>query len=253
MNNESVIQVRNLTMGYKNRIVQQNLNFDIKKSEIFIIMGGSGCGKTTLLKHLTGLFKPLSGSISIKGSIISSASVLEKRKLMQNFGVLYQSGALFGNLTLAENVSLPLEEFRNFTKKEREIIIDEKLDLVDLKEFREFYPSEISGGMKKRAGLARAMALTPDLLFFDEPSAGLDPISSANLDQLILNLRDQLQTTMVIVTHELDSIYSVADRAIVLDAKTKTIIAEGDPRIMRDETKDPWIKEFLNRSGKRGN
>ncbi|MCK5834923.1 MAG: ATP-binding cassette domain-containing protein [Lentisphaeria bacterium] len=253
MCSENVIEVENLTMGYNGRIVQQNLNFNIKKGEIFAILGGSGCGKSTLLKHLTGLYKPMTGTISIKGSEISSASVLEKRHLMQNFGVLYQSGALLGNLTLAENVSLPLEEFRKYTQKEREVIIDEKLDLVDLKEFRSFFPSEISGGMKKRAGLARAMALTPDLLFFDEPSAGLDPISSANLDQLILDLRDKLKTTMVIVTHELDSIYTVADRVIVLDAKTKTLIAEGDPRIMRDETKDPWIKEFLNRSGKRGN
>lgn len=253
MDDENIIEVKDLTMGYNGRIVQQKLNFNIKKGEIFTILGGSGCGKSTLLKHLTGLYKPMLGSISIKGSEISSATVVEKRNLMQNFGVLYQSGALLGNLTLAENVSLPLEEFRNYTLKERETIIDQKLDLVDLKEFRSFYPSEISGGMKKRAGLARAMALTPDLLFFDEPSAGLDPISSANLDQLILDLRDKLHTTMVIVTHELDSIYTVADRAIVLDAKTKTLIAEGDPRIMRDETKDPWIKEFLNRSGKRGN
>ena len=253
MSNENVIEVKDLTMGYNGRIVQQNLNFNIKKGEIFTILGGSGCGKSTLLKHLTGLYKPMTGSISIKGSLISEATVLEKRHLMQNFGVLYQSGALLGNLTLAENVSLPLEEFRNYTLNEREEIIDQKLDLVDLKEFRSFYPSEISGGMKKRAGLARAMALTPDLLFFDEPSAGLDPISSANLDQLILDLRDKLQTTMVIVTHELDSIYTVADRAIVLDAKSKTLIADGDPRIMRDETENPWIKEFLNRSGKRGN
>jgi phospholipid/cholesterol/gamma-HCH transport system ATP-binding protein len=234
MSRESVIEVKDLTMGYNGRIVQENLNFDIKKGEIFTILGGSGCGKSTLLKHLTGLYKPMAGSIAIKGSMISEATVLEKRKLMQNFGVLYQSGALLGNLTLAENVSLPLEEFRNYSAKERNKIIDEKLDLVDLKEFRSFFPSEISGGMKKRAGLARAMALTPDLLFFDEPSAGLDPISSANLDQLILDLRDQLQTTMVIVTHELDSIYTVADRAIVLDAKRKTLIADGDPRIMRE-------------------
>jgi len=253
MSDENVIEVKDLTMGYNGRVVQKDLNFNIRKGEIFTILGGSGCGKSTLLKHLTGLYKPMKGSISIKGSLISEASVLEKRHLMQNFGVLYQSGALLGNLTLAENVALPLEEFRSYTAKERDEIVDEKLDLVDLKEFRSFYPSEISGGMKKRAGLARAMALTPDLLFFDEPSAGLDPISSANLDQLILDLRDKLQTTMVIVTHELDSIYTVADRAIVLDAKTKTLIAEGDPRVMRDETKDPWIKEFLNRSGKRGN
>ncbi len=252
MKKEAIIEVKNLTMGYGKRVVQKDLNFTINKGEVFVILGGSGCGKSTLLKHLIGLYNPFSGSIKIKGNQISNAPLSAKRKLMQEFGVLYQSGALLGGLTLAENVSLPLEEFRNYSKKERALIIDEKLDLVDLKEFRNYFPAEISGGMKKRAGLARAMALTPDLLFFDEPSAGLDPISSASLDQLILDLRDKLKTTMVVVTHELDSIYTIADRAIVLDATTKTIIERGDPRVLKDASENPWVRDFLNRSGKRG-
>ncbi len=239
-------------MGYGQRVVQNNLNFTIKRGEVFVILGGSGCGKSTLLKHLIGLYNPMKGIINIRGKQISHAPLSTKRKLMQEFGVLYQSGALLGGLTLAENVSLPLEEFRKYSTKERNIIIDEKLDLVDLKEFRDYFPAEISGGTKKRAGLARAMALTPDLLFFDEPSAGLDPISSASLDQLILDLREQLQTTMVVVTHELDSIYTIADSAIVLDATTKTLIEKGDPRVLKDSSKNPWVREFLNRSGKRG-
>jgi phospholipid/cholesterol/gamma-HCH transport system ATP-binding protein len=246
---DNVIEVRDLTIGYGDKTVQENLNFEVERGEIFIILGGSGCGKSTLLKHIIGLYAPFSGDIIIEGRSIVKAKGERKRNIMRNFGVLYQSGALFGSLTLAENVALPLEEYTDYSKSERDQVIDEKLALVGLDGFRDYLPSEISGGMKKRAGLARAMALDTKLLFFDEPSAGLDPISSAQLDRLILDLRDKLSTTMVIVTHELDSIFTVADRVIMLDKKTKSIIAKGDPRKLRDESDNEWVNEFLNRDG----
>jgi phospholipid/cholesterol/gamma-HCH transport system ATP-binding protein len=251
MEKEILIEVRDLHIGYDGRTVQKDLNFTVKKGEIFVILGGSGCGKSTLLKHLIGLYKPMAGDILINNRNIAEAKVAERRKIMQSFGVLYQSAALFGSMTLAENISLVLEEFTNLSKAQREQRIDEKLSLVKLQEFRDFVPSEISGGMKKRAGLARAMALNPPVLFFDEPSAGLDPISSAQLDKLMLELRDKFNTTMVVVTHELDSIFTIADRVIVLSAKEKTMVEEGDPRLLRKRSRQPWVKEFLNRSGEK--
>ncbi len=247
-----MIEVKNLTIGYdNNRVVQRDLNFTVNKGEIFVILGGSGCGKSTLLKHMIGLIKPFSGDIIIKGNNIATANIKDKRSMMHEFGVLYQSGALFGGMTLGENVGLLLDEFTDYSKAEKDEIIDQKLSLVDLKEFRNYYPAEVSGGMKKRAGLARAMALSPELLFFDEPSAGLDPISSANLDQLILSVREKFNTTIVIVTHELDSIFTVADRVIVLDAETKTMIEMGNPHELRKNSQNAWVKKFLNRCGQK--
>jgi phospholipid/cholesterol/gamma-HCH transport system ATP-binding protein len=249
MNSDKIIEVSDLTIGYGSTVVMENLNFSVERGEVFVILGGSGCGKSTLLKHLIGLYVPMKGDILINGKSIVNASDKDRRELMRHFGVTYQGGALFGSLTLAENIALPLQEYTNYSKDKIHEVIEEKLGLVDLSGFGDYLPSEISGGMMKRAGLARAMALDPKLLFFDEPSAGLDPISSANLDKLILDLRDKLGSTMVIVTHELDSIFAIADRVIMLEKKSKSIIAEGNPNDLRDNSNDAWVKEFLNRGG----
>jgi len=249
MPDKEIIQVTDLTMGYGENIIMKNLNFTISTGEVFVILGGSGCGKSTLLKHLIGLYKPMKGDISIKGKSIVTSENQERQKIMEGFGVLYQSGALFGSLTLQENITLVLEEHSNLSKKERIEVANTKLELVDLKGFNDYYPAAISGGMKKRAGLARAMALNPDLLFFDEPSAGLDPISAAKLDRLIIKLSRELKTTMVIVTHELDSIFAIADRVIMLDKISKGIIAQGAPKDLMENSKNPFVKRFLNRDG----
>ena len=248
---ETVIEAINLTLGYEDFILLKDINFSIKKGEIFAILGGSGCGKSTILKHLTGLYQPLKGDIRINGSSIVHSNQKEKNRLMREFGILYQSGALFSSMNLLENVSMPLQEFTDLPPNIISAMAQVKLSLVGLEGFESFAPSEISGGMKKRAGLARAMSLDPQILFFDEPSAGLDPISSADLDKLILELRDATGTTMVIVTHELDSIFSVADRVIILDKESKGIIAEGDPRYLKEHSKNEWVKKFLNRSDMR--
>ncbi|NQZ59007.1 MAG: ATP-binding cassette domain-containing protein [Lentisphaeraceae bacterium] len=251
MSKKSVIQVRGLDIGYNGMAIMENLNFDIYQGEIFIILGGSGCGKSTLLKHLIGLYRPMRGDIFINDQSMVSSSEKERKEIMKTFGVLYQSGALFGSLTLEENITLVLEEHAGMSKQESKRSASKKLALVDLQGFNDYYPAAISGGMKKRAGLARAMALSPNLLFFDEPSAGLDPISAANLDRLILKLSRDLNTTMVIVTHELDSIFAIADRAIILDKETRSIIEEGRPEDLQNNSQNEWVKRFLNRDGLR--
>ena len=245
--NENIIEVSGVTAGYGNKVVLKDIDFSVKCGEIFVIMGGSGCGKSTLLKHLIGLYRPFAGNISIFGQDIVTVSAAERKKMMQRFGVTYQDGALFGSMTLAENIALPLEEYTDNSPAEIAQIVSEKLNQVELGKFGDYFPAEISGGMRKRAGLARAMALSPALLFFDEPSAGLDPISSADLDSLMLALQRKMNTTLVIVSHELDSIYTIADRVIILNAAEQGIVAVGDPRELRENSHDSWVRQLLTR------
>lgn len=249
MAKENVIKVQDLTIGYGERVVMENLNFSISSGEIVCIMGGSGCGKSTLLKHLIGLYEPMKGDIFIRNRSIVTASEEEKKAIMRSFGVTYQGGALFGSMTVAENVELPLREYTDLPPDERMEVVRKKLELVGLADFGDFMPSELSGGMRKRAGLARALALDPDLLFFDEPSAGLDPLSSADLDRLILNLRDTIGATVVVITHELDSIFAIGDRGLMLDKARRTIVADGSPEYLLKNCDDPWVRDFLNRGG----
>ena len=245
---QAAIEVRGLEIGYGSYVLIRDIDFSVAAGEIMVIMGGSGCGKSTLLKYLIGLKEVEKGEIIYHGRSFSKAAPEEKEEMQRTFGVLYQGGALWSSLTLAENVGLPLEQYTNLSSKEITEIVSMKLALVSLKGFEEFYPSEISGGMRKRAGLARAMALDPALLFFDEPSAGLDPITSMRLDQLILRLRDGLGPTIVVVTHELPSIFTIADTSIFLDAETKRVIAHGNPReLVKEGRSDPKVREFLLR------
>jgi phospholipid/cholesterol/gamma-HCH transport system ATP-binding protein len=241
------ITVRNLDMAYGTFVIQRDLNFTIRRGDIFIIMGGSGCGKSTLLKHLVGLKAPARGAVLFDKQDLWEASPDEQERLMRRFGILYQSGALWSSMTLAENVALPLGQFTDLGRAEIREVASLKLALVGLAGFEDFYPSEISGGMRKRAGLARAMALDPEILFFDEPSAGLDPISSRMLDDLILELRDSLGATIAVVTHELASIFAIGNNSVFLDADTKTMIAWGDPKQLREKCPDLKVRNFLRR------
>jgi len=239
--------VRDLTMAYGSFVIQRDLTFTVQRGDIFIIMGGSGCGKSTLLRHLIGLQAPAQGKVWYDGQSLWQAEPAERQRMMRRFGVLYQSGALWSSMTLAENVALALEQHTGLSPDQIRAVVSLKLALVGLAGFEEYYPSEISGGMQKRAGLARAMALDPDILFFDEPSAGLDPISSRRLDDLILELRDSLGATVVVVTHELASIFTIGTNSVFLDADTKTMIAQGDPKKLLAESSDPRVRQFLTR------
>jgi phospholipid/cholesterol/gamma-HCH transport system ATP-binding protein len=244
---EAIIQVKDLTMAYGSFVVQRDLTFTINRRDIFIIMGGSGCGKSTLLRHMVGLKAPATGQVLYEGVDLWRATPDEWDRIMRRIGILYQSGALWSSMTLAENVALPLKEYTDLGPAEIDELVSLKMALVGLAGFEEYYPSEISGGMKKRAGLARAIALDPDILFFDEPSAGLDPISAKLLDDLIIELRDSLGATIVVVTHELASIFAIGNNSVFLDPVAKTMIAQGDPRGLRDRSPDATVREFLSR------
>jgi len=246
------ITVRDLTMAFGSFVVMRNLNFTVQHGDVFIIMGGSGCGKSTLLRHLLGLLEPAKGEIFYGEDNFTKADRTEKETMLRRFGVLYQSGALWSSMTLAENVALPLQEYTDLTPADIREVAKLKLSLVGLKGFEDYYPAEISGGMQKRAGLARAMALDPEVLFFDEPSAGLDPISSRLLDDLILELSNSLGTTVVVVTHELASIFAIGNNSVFLDPETKTMIAGGDPKELLAHCHDPKVRRFLTRGEENG-
>jgi phospholipid/cholesterol/gamma-HCH transport system ATP-binding protein len=241
--------VQGLTMAFGSFVLQRNLNFTVNRGDVFIIMGGSGCGKSTLLRHMVGLQRPAEGKVLYETASFWDVEPEERNRIMQHIGILYQSGALWSSMTLAENVALPLREYTSLSDGEIRDICSLKLALVGLAGFEEYYPSEISGGMKKRAGLARAMALDPDILFLDEPSAGLDPISARLLDDLILELRASLGATVVVVTHELASIFTIGNNSVFIDAEAKTMIAQGDPKVLLAESANPTVHKFLTRGG----
>jgi phospholipid/cholesterol/gamma-HCH transport system ATP-binding protein len=247
MQKDTIIEVNDLAATYDEETILDHISFEVYQGEIFVILGGSGSGKTTLLKHLIGLYTPRKGRIIIDGEDISNPGDGKHTALQRKIGVLFQSGALFGSMTIGENVALPIREYTNLSEESVHDLVKMKLNLVNLDGYEDYLPSEVSGGMKKRAGLARAMALNPKILFFDEPSAGLDPVTSSELDNLIVHLNKSLGTTMVIVTHELQSVFTVAQRIIMLDQNTKSIIAEGDPRHLRDQSESPFVRHFLNR------
>ena len=242
------IEVRNLTMAFGSVVIMHDLNFTVARGDVCVIMGGSGSGKSTLLNHMLGLLEPASGDILYDGNSFTEATSEERSTMLRRIGVLFQSGALWSAMTLAENVGLPLQEYTALSPAEISEVASFKLALVGLKGFEDYYPSEISGGMQKRAGLARAMALDPDYLFFDEPSAGLDPISSRLLDELILELRESLGATIVVVTHELASIFTIATTSVFLDNEARTITAMGNPKELLQHGNDA-VRRFLSRGG----
>jgi phospholipid/cholesterol/gamma-HCH transport system ATP-binding protein len=244
---EPIIKVENLRTGFGDFVLHERVSFEVRRGEIFAILGGSGCGKTVLMKNMIGLYTPLAGRVLIAGADITRATGDERIALIKRFGVMYQLGALFGNMTLTENIRLPLEEYTALPDDAMDLIARMKLRLVQLQGAEERTPAEISGGMMKRAAIARAMALDPDIVFLDEPSGGLDPITSAGLDQLILRLRASLGITFVVITHELPSIFTIADRCVMLDKDAKGIVAEGKPTELRDHSDNPRVRQFFNR------
>ncbi len=246
------IVIEDLTMAYGDFVVMRDLNFTINRGDVFIVMGGSGCGKSTLMRHMIGLQEPAKGKVLYGEVSFWDQDPAERELMMRRFGILYQSGALWSSMTLAENVMLPLEKYMDLSPGQMRAAASFKLSLVGLAGFEDFYPSEISGGMRKRAGLARAMALDPQVLFFDEPSAGLDPVSARRLDDLILELRDNLGATVIVVTHELASIFAIGNNSVFLDPDTKTMIAGGDPKRLLAESKDPKVRDFLTRGQDKG-
>jgi phospholipid/cholesterol/gamma-HCH transport system ATP-binding protein len=247
-----VVEVRGLAIGYEDTIVMHNLNFGVVKGDVFVIMGVSGCGKTTLLKTIIGLIEPIQGAVLYGGKDFWAEDDTGRQAVMRRFGVLYQGGALWSSLTLGENIALVLQLYSGLSAKQIRELVSLKLSLVGLGGHEDMYPSELSGGMRKRAGLARAIALDPEIIFFDEPSSGLDPINARMLDDLIIQLRDTLGATIVVVTHELASIFAVANNAVFLDVETKTMIAQGDPKKLLADSKDPKVIQFLTRGEKQG-
>ena len=241
------IEIKGLECHYGERVVLDNVSFNVKPGEIFFIIGGNGCGKSTLLRHLIGLRQPVRGCVKYFGRDFTHADRAARQELLRTFGVLYLNGALWSSMTLAENVALPLELYTEIDRRERAKIVSLKLAQVGLAGFEDYYPVELSGGMKRRAGLARALALDPAIVFFDEPSAGLDPITSLKLDELIRQIRDTLGTTIVVISHELASIFDIADRVVMIDPKARGVIAEGQPKLLRDSSPDLRVQEFLNR------
>ncbi len=246
-----LIDVRDLTMAYGEIVIQQDLRFAVQAGDIFVIMGGSGCGKSTLLRHLIGLLRPARGTIAYGGRDLWQMTAQQRQACRRRWGVLFQSGALWSSMTLAENVAVPLREYTSLTPRQIAEVVDLKLALVGLAGFQDYYPAELSGGMQKRAGLARAMALDPEILFCDEPSSGLDPLSARRLDELLCELNASLGTTMVVVSHDLDSIFAIAGNGVFLDAESRTMLASGSPQEMLRNNDHPRIRDFLSRGGER--